>query len=485
LAIISYNHGHSTEDSSFSVSTRIDDGITEQDEVWTPSGGEIDLSLNKYVDVYSSEDLMMELPHETKSKLTKAIPWYDEFMESIRIGSITSLNRITHQTRLNFIKLKILYWKLASLYSGIYNHYWLPVVANERLEILNRNFPKGIIGYRALLSPNDPKTIRALVVKKAASNRHPPQIMSGNRGSLKIDDQPIVANNGSTEEPEDLSTAGPIEKYATCPDLKQVWNVYPRIHYVDMNRFVGDDMGKIESEAMASMASWTMAEVRSFLERLAVHGKNFKRISLSIPDKTERDCVEFYYRFKIHLNMKLIIAAGSQSRQERRKGGAESSAAASQIGVGNYKGIIDNIMEKLGADLTSIGGRDSTLVSSKSMEILNIRMMKDLPEKIEKPLDGDESPRRERRYAMIDIIGEAIARGQPMPAELGYFDSTSATPIASVAPPSRRPSLSMVKTETSVLASHLATVTFIQHAVITTAPSSPSSDRTLQSHHTV
>jgi len=507
FAILSFRHSHYPGEPTFSVSTRRDDGgaANSPDNLWTPTSGSIDISLNKYSDVYSAEDALTELPHEgtlldTRSikSITKTIPWYDEFVESIKLKAVPALNRISHLTRVNFIKLKILYWRLASLYYSMYNHYWNPLIANEKRKILNANFPKGILGFRALLNPQDPRALRALIMKqedlKRAGGRHP-QIMNSslNRVPKTIDDVGVIAPDDTTAASD--TEQPPIEKYATLPDLKQVWNVkkfFPRVRFVDNNRFV-ENMAQMENDSMESMAYWSLGEVRGFLERLAVHGKNFKRIATAIPEKTERDCVEFYYRFKIHLGMKNVIAAGSQSRQDRRKGGSVETVQITSGGIpaaGNYKILVDAIMDKLVTDLAS-----SEYLSSNSMEILNIKKLREItfPAAQENKIDGgDESPKRERRNAMMDIIGEAIARGQPIPQELGVFDSTT-TPI-SFTPPllmpateaaigtstSRRPSLTLVKTETSVLKSN--SVTSISHAVIS---DTDNGSRTLQSHYTV
>ena len=478
MAIVSWCHSMiSPPETRLSVSTRKDADMSV-DVVTPPSDGTIDLDLGHYSDVYATEDLVVELPIRKSdgfadtsniARISKIIPWYDEFVESFKVKSMPSFTRVTKLARLSFIKLKILYWRLASLYYSMYAYHWVPVVVSKRLEILRSNFPRGILGLRALENPDDPRVVRALIMKEADNKR------LGLRRHL----QTFSANIPSALEEKDNNkddvveeSQAPVNPHASPPDLQQVWqlkSIFPRVHFEDSNRVV-DNMAHVEHESMTSMAQWSLGEVRMFLEKIAVHGKNFKRISSSIVDKSERDCVEFYYRFKIHLNMKAVIAAGSLSRQDRRTGGVSRDNNSNQStpviagtmgGASSYKAMIDEIMDGLENDL---GGPDKFL-STNSMEILNMKFSRVIVPRPKIPMSpGDESPRRERRNAMIDLIVAAIGKGHPVPQELGVVDtmtppltpgltaiSLMIPPVVQPPPPPRRVSLSVVQTEISVL----------------------------------
>ena len=482
MAIVGWRHSVvSVPDCRMSVNTRKDD-LSLTDILTPPSRGAVDLDLGHYSDVYSTEDLVQELPIRASDgfadtsnigKISKVIPWYDEFVESFKAKSLPSFSRVTKLARISFIKLKILYWRLASLYYSMYAYNWLPVTASRRLEILRFNFPRGILGFRALMNPDDPRIVRSLVMKEADNKR------LGSRRHLQTF---TVASSIEEKEKDELvdEFMAPINPHATVPDLTQTWQlgeIFPRVHFEDTNRVV-NNMPQIERESMNSMAVWSLVEVRVFLEKLAIHGKNFKRIASSIVDKSERDCVEFYYRFKIHLNMKAIISAGSVSRQDRRMGAARAGElnsnqstpilVATTTTASSYKAMIDEIIETLEAN-------GHSFLSTKSMEVLNLRYRSHRPSGGIKNPAGDESPKRERRNAMIELIVAAIGKGQPVPLELGIVEPVItpplspppppvsaatmtmvtathvAEPLAVVPAPSRRVSLSVVQTEISVL----------------------------------
>ena len=494
MAIVNWSHTMiAPPESRLSVNTRKDVDMSVG-VITPPSDGTIDLDLGHYSDVFTTEDLVVELPVRKSdgfadtsniARISKVIPWYDEFVESFKVKSMPSIARVTKLARLSFIKLKILYWRLASLYHSMYAYYWVPVVVSKRLEILRSNFSRGILGLRALENPEDPRVVRALIMKEADNKRlgvrRHLQTFSSSNASSSVEDK----ENNKDDIVEESSQA-PVNPHATLPDLQQVWQVksiFPRVHLQDTNRVVYN-MAHMERESMNGMAQWSMGEVRMFLEKIAVHGKNFKRIASTIVDKSERDCVEFYYRFKIHLNMKAVIAAGSLSRQDRRTGGIgradninsnQSTPVISGTTITSYKAMIDEILDELECEL---GGTDKFL-STQSMKFLNLKYShgaasntRTIPRPRTPMSPGDESPRRERRNAMIDLIVTAIGKGHPIPQELGVVETITPplTPgltatslliqpplVAAVPvmppppPPPRRVSLSVVQTEISVL----------------------------------
>jgi len=142
----------------------------------------------------------------------------------------------------------------------------------------------------------------------------------------------------------------PGDKRAVIPDLL-VGRLNSQISYLDRNRIVDP----IEAEKQRSIASWTLDDLKIFVERYATHPKNFKRISAHLPDKWESDCVELYYRLKLSLQLKKFSL--SPSTQESRKkfvvasGGQKSltqmvldDALLSLKALATYGGVIpDNI----------------------------------------------------------------------------------------------------------------------------------------------
>ena len=410
---------------------------TRRDAVDThPAKHDIDLTLSSYMDSYSSEDLLTQLPllddgsvdTSTVAVITKTIPWFDEFVETVRVSGVKSLRKLQGLVQRNFAELKQFYLRLPHLYTSVYSQQWAQVVV-EKEAALSRNFPKGILGLRVLSNPSDPRTLRALLVKQ--SDKSQTQILGGRKTDLAQEKE---------LETEMLSELGPrASKYATVPDMKHVWTALPQVRWVDRNGII-PNMAHVEREF--EMTPWTTGEIRQFLERLAVHGKNFKRIATVLPDKCEKDCVDLYYRFKVHLGMKGIISAGSQARQDRRN---------SSNNNGNYKALIEEVV----TELENVLGESKTLNHHKQLEDWTLQRLKDLPIVEEKvygrPVDGDESPRRERRNAMIEVITNVITRGHPAPPQLGIVVEATPSPVSTPPPPSSRLSLSIVRTEVAVL----------------------------------
>ena len=428
--------------SIFSISARRE----SDDKAEQPMKEEIDLDLGLYLDAFSMEDFYAQLPSLEDGSLDfssivsicKTIPWFDEYSETISGSEIGGLDKLGRVMRLNFRRLKSLYMQLGSKCASIYVHHWVQTVA-ERLGILNRNFPRGIMGFRALIRPEDPRYIRAILLKQ--SDKSHSQMMTHHSKSADkereetVEDSFFVASNNFVKE----------SKFASIPDLKRAWQskqVFPRqVQYVDRNNLVAN-MATTEHECV--MAAWSLVEIRQFLERLAVHAKNFRRVSQAIVEKSEKDCVDFYYRFKLHLRMKQLVAAGITARQDRSTNG--------------YKWIIDAVMEELELFLKPSGGM---LFSRAQLGRMNLEKFhsSSASHAIDKFLDvGDESPRRERKNAIMDILVNVIGRGYPVPPQLGSLVESNATSpaltpslahyVPSVTP---RPVLSVVQTDATVL----------------------------------
>lgn len=403
---------------------------------------DIDLTLGAYEDAFSMEELYSYIPYSRETgafdlsnvgSICKTIPWFDEFTETISCLEFPMVGKLHKLCRVNFVRLKILYSQLGQKCASIHAKYWNHR-ATEKLRILNYNFPRGIVGYRALTIPGDPRHIRAILVKQ--TDKVHSQMMTHNK---KAEDK----EKDKLEEVEDLNSKE--SKHASIPDLKQVWqsrSVFPRVQYLSRNKLV-TNMVQAEHECIDQMAPWSIPEIRIYLERIAVHAKNFKRVAVAIPDKSERDCIELYYRFKVHLSMKQIVAAGIQARQERNNN--------------SYKGLIDCVLE----DLEKSIGPNGVLFSHAQLGEMNLQKFKIATLEKKPTADiGDESPRRERRNAIMDILVNVLGKGYPVPPQLGSLVESTMTspaitpslafymPSANVTP---RPTLSMVKTEVTVL----------------------------------
>ena len=49
---------------------------------------------------------------------------------------------------------------------------------------------------------------------------------------------------------------------------------------------------------------WTEAEKKTFLTKFMLYPKNFRKIAVYLPDKTEADCINYYFNNKYKLNLK-------------------------------------------------------------------------------------------------------------------------------------------------------------------------------------
>lgn len=150
-----------TGDSRFQVTTRREAGKEQ------PDAYGIDLGLGSYVDALSSDDLFSQFAYNDDgspdlsnvSVITKTIPWFNEFVETVRLRNVPALSKVFTTLQRSFSVLKETYTAIARKASGFYAHRW-PQVVSDRLCILNRNFPKGILGFRALTSPRILGTLR-------------------------------------------------------------------------------------------------------------------------------------------------------------------------------------------------------------------------------------------------------------------------------------------------------------------------------------
>ena len=386
--------------------------------------GAIDLSFGAYCDAYSTEEALVSVYEEGERVrvVSRTLPWFDEFVESIEIRSVASFDRVAKIVQNRFIQLKDFYTRIAYLSAQVSFQYAAKL--SDHLAVLHANFPRGILGYRCQLNCKNLSLLKSILIKQTHANGHHPQ---------------LLFRKGAVLEPETLdatleeTNTAVICKEATIPDLKHAWGLDCRIGYIDRNRPI-PNMAHAEAEAANLQTVWTLVECRSFLEKLAIYGKNFKRISLSLSEKTERDCVEFYYRFKVHLDFKAVINAGSASRQDRRKGATDdnnNNNSSSSLTV-SYKQLIDEILKNL----------PEKNLNNRVLQDLNISKMHTCATSGPKTyIDDLPTTEVHTRNSLIEIIAELIARGYPVPEQMGIVEY--------VTPP--KTSLSVVKTEISVL----------------------------------
>jgi hypothetical protein len=452
----------------FSVDTR------KETSLETPTRHDIDLTLSSYIDALSSDDLLSQLPYtddgtpdlSKTSSMSRTIPWFDEFNETIRLKNSPTLGKVFGAVQTSFCYLKDFYSVIAQKASILFKHQWPRTVA-ERLNILHRNFPRGILGYRAFTGPEDPRHIKALIVKQPEKANQ--QIFVGMSRATRLTEAEEIAMEQETGEAK-------ISKYAPIPDMKRVYSSLPRVHYIDSNRLV-HNMAAAEHESTDDMTAWSVGEIRLFLERLAMYGKNFKRISANIPEKSDRDCVDFYYRFKIHLRMKQIVRAGYQSRQERRGNDSAQQNAA------NYRTLIEESMNDL-VEFLQGGGSILHLAKQKQLDRWNIDKTNEIVEatkNIDKVYGRDpdpESPRRERKNAIIDVLVSVIGKGHPVPPQLALLIESNN--------PSPPPPPPLVMVPAPMIASPLEGPRKLSLSVIQTAVTVlETSSRQLQQHNTI
>ena len=55
---------------------------------------------------------------------------------------------------------------------------------------------------------------------------------------------------------------------------------------------------RLKLEDRTGRPSWTAEEVDMFYEALCKHKKDFSKIAADLPNKSTKDCVEFYYLWK-------------------------------------------------------------------------------------------------------------------------------------------------------------------------------------------
>jgi len=101
-----------------------------------------------------------------------------------------------------------------------------------------------------------------------------------------------------------------------APDQPMYLSEQERETYLlyDENCFVSDPL--LEHYRFKDRVSWTESDKKLFIEKYAQHPRDFKKIANSIPSKTVKDVVEYYYINRKRLDLKGVEA---QSKKRGRK----------------------------------------------------------------------------------------------------------------------------------------------------------------------
>ena len=108
---------------------------------------------------------------------------------------------------------------------------------------------------------------------------------------------------GSTKTEKDILLAW------TAPDRPMILSPYKRkeeLHF-NNNLFIADPVA--EHNAFKNRLVWTEEEKKKFLVKYAEHPKKFALIAASLPQKSVKDVIEYYWINRITLNLKDLEAA--------------------------------------------------------------------------------------------------------------------------------------------------------------------------------
>ena len=310
------------------------------------------------------------------SDFDSSSPWFKTFRESLLVRNIPGIRNIAEA--LPFSDSKITREDSANIAALL--KYRL-VVWNRQVEVrqkqLRSEFHSGICGCRAGALRNA-SSVKLSLMGSGSTDENKVSML----GSHKTRSQSALAE---LTEPASLSSSSSCsEKRATIPDIAESHNSR-EITFIDRNRLIDP----LIAESERRVAVWTVEEVKTFLERYAIHPKNFKRIASHLPDKWESDCVELYYRFKIALNLKRFTPGATDGRRKT------ASNPGSQKILNQL--AIDESVKLFKSNAAFYG-----MVPNGTIQQVSIGH-RDLPAVTEKPANTTMDEEEERKY-MIDCI---------------------------------------------------------------------------------
>ena len=223
----------------------------------------------------------------------------------------------------------------------------------------------------------------------------------------------IIASLGNDEatDPAHLS----LRNLATIPDMISV--THGKVDYV-----YDDTNHRVENPAEyygphTGIHDWTEDEKKTFLDKFAEYPKQFGSIAGHLPNKTQAQCVAFYYLHKKKMiDFRKVVSQYAPNKRRRR-------------GTGKKKGIIADIQQH---DAEVSGGVDLLTVPSRVSK----------GRKAAAQAEGGRRSNNPRRAAAIQVEGTPGSTPTPEPPE--------PVPTASIPTPTPTPTPTTTTTPTTV-----------------------------------
>ncbi|KAK2464570.1 hypothetical protein APHAL10511_003428 [Amanita phalloides] len=158
----------------------------------------------------------------------------------------------------------------------------------------------------------------------------------------------IIASLGNDEatDPAHLS----LRNLATIPDMVSVTRGRVEYVYDDSNHRVADAGAYYGPRT--GIHDWTEDEKRVFLDKFAEHPKQFGAIAEFLPNKSQAQCVAFYYLHKKKMiDFRKVVSQYAPSKRRRR-------------GTGKKKGIIADIQQHDAEVSNSVAGASGSTGAS-------------------------------------------------------------------------------------------------------------------------
>jgi hypothetical protein len=198
----------------------------------------------------------------------------------------------------------------------------------------------------------------------------------------------IIASLGNDEatDPAHLS----LRNLATIPDMISV--THGKVDYV-----YDDTNHRVENPAEyygphTGIHDWTEEEKKTFLDKFAEYPKQFGSIAGYLPNKTQAQCVAFYYLHKKKMiDFRKVVSQYAPNKRRRR-------------GTGKKKGIIADIQQH---DAEVSGGVDLLTVPSRVSK----------GRKATAQAEGGRRSNNPRRAAAIQVEGTPGSTPTPEPPE--------------------------------------------------------------------
>jgi hypothetical protein len=358
------------------------------------------ISINKGVAAMSASQAHSDyvkacLPPEVKDSLPQynqvdvgdisPIPWFKTFRETLIVRSIPSVSTVAQSVKrysANISRVDL------SNSQSLLKHritIWRQQVEVRQKQLRNE-FHSGICGCRATALRNA-SSVKLSLMGAGSTDENKVSMLGGHKTRL----QSALAD--SAELATTALESSPSDKRATIPDLI-LSDRGNNIDYIDRNRIIDP----VKTESQRRVATWTLEDIKTFLERYAIHPKNFKRIAAHFSDKWESDCVDLYYRMKIALNLKRFSYASSTVESRRR----------SSVTSGGQKNLNQIVIDEALAMLRPVASFGGMIPDHNSVEYSRISR----DDSIHIPAQSTDED-EDRKY-MIDCIQYIFAHFKSM-----------------------------------------------------------------------